>query len=204
MSEVIQPTEKLRTIRLYGDLGSKFGREHKLYVSTPAEAIRALCSQIEGFDKHISNEAYRYAVLIGKRRVNLHTKPEELHEPPGDGIVRIAPIPAGAKRGGLFQTILGVALIATAWFNPLGLAAGSSLLTGMMSVGVGLTLGGIAQLLSPQPKLNLGEGANNKASQYFSGPAQTVPQGNPVPIFYGRGLVGSVPISAGIYAENSQ
>lgn|GEM_PF-1150655 len=33
---------KLRTIRLYGKLGTKYGRIHKLYISSTSEAIRAL------------------------------------------------------------------------------------------------------------------------------------------------------------------
>ncbi|PNQ53699.1 phage tail protein, partial [Vibrio agarivorans] len=40
--------EKLRTIRLYGILGSRFGRTFRLAVSTPAEAVRALAVQIPG------------------------------------------------------------------------------------------------------------------------------------------------------------
>lgn len=206
MSEsIIQPTEKLRTIRLYGPLGTKFGREFKFVVSTPAEAIRALSTQLEGFEKFLSNAAFKYAVFIGRRRVHLNTKLEELYEPPGDGDIRIAPIIAGAKRGGLFQTLLGAALIVAAFYTGGATLAGMStgIAGAMTSAGVGLALGGIAQLLSPQPKINLGESAENKASQYFSGPVQTIAQANPIPICYGHGLVGSVPISAGIYATNS-
>jgi len=41
--------EKLRTIRLYGPLGTRFGREFRLAVDSPAEAVRALCVLLPGF-----------------------------------------------------------------------------------------------------------------------------------------------------------
>lgn len=202
-------SEKLRTVRLYGPLGVKFGREHKFVVASPAEAIQALTLQLKGFEEHLRDEGYGYAILVGKRHLNLTTKLDELHEPPGDGDIRIVPVPAGAKRGGLFQVIIGVVLIVASWYaggamgwGYLG-ASGYAGATMAFTAGVSLALGGVAQMLSPQPKLNLGESAENRASAYFNGPAQTAPQGNPVPIFYGEGIVGSVPISAGIYAENS-
>ena len=34
---------RLTTIRLYGALGARFGRVHKLAVQTSAEAVKALC-----------------------------------------------------------------------------------------------------------------------------------------------------------------
>jgi predicted phage tail protein len=36
------------TIRLLGEAGRRFGRQFKLAVKTPAEAVRALCVQIPG------------------------------------------------------------------------------------------------------------------------------------------------------------
>lgn len=147
---------------------------------------------------------HQYAVLVGRRHLNLATKLDELHEPTGSADIRIAPVPAGAKRGGLFQVVLGAVMIAGAFFTGgATLAAWGTMSTMMFSMGVSLALGGIAQMLSPQPSLSMGKAAENTASAYFNGPAQTTPQGNPVPIFYGEGIVGSMPISAGIYAENS-
>lgn len=201
MSTPHQPAEKLRTVKLYGPLGAQFGREHQFYVNSAAEAVRALNANFQAFAEFLQDTKYQYAILVGKRHLNLNINLDELRDPPGNGDIRIVPVIAGAKRGGLFQTILGAALIALSFIPvtaPLAVAAASM----AFSVGVGLTLGGVAQLLSPQPKLNMG-GAENRASEYFNGPAQTIGQGNPVPIFYGEGIIGSVPISAGIYADDS-
>lgn len=39
---------RLTTIRLYGALGARFGRVHKLAVQTSAEAVKALCINLDG------------------------------------------------------------------------------------------------------------------------------------------------------------
>ena len=39
----------MKTIRLYGELGKRFGREFKLDVQSPAEAVRALRVIVPGF-----------------------------------------------------------------------------------------------------------------------------------------------------------
>ena len=45
----------LRTIRLYGEAGRRFGRVHRLALDTNsvAEAVQALCSQIAGFRAYL-------------------------------------------------------------------------------------------------------------------------------------------------------
>jgi predicted phage tail protein len=66
-------------------------------------------------------------------------------------------------------------------------------------------LGGVAQMLSPQQKgLSSKDSPDNGASYNFNGPVNTQAQGNPVPLLYGRMIVGSAVISAGIYAEDQQ
>jgi predicted phage tail protein len=66
-------------------------------------------------------------------------------------------------------------------------------------VGASLVLGGVAQLLTPVPKIPQGpDTANDPRKTYnFSGIQQTSRQGVPVPCVYGLTLVGSVVISAG-------
>jgi predicted phage tail protein len=65
-----------------------------------------------------------------------------------------------------------------------------------------MTIGGVIQMLSPQQMPKSGESANNGASYNFTGPVNTTAQGNPVPVLYGRMIVGSAVISAGIVAED--
>ncbi|PND31546.1 phage tail protein [Achromobacter pulmonis] len=198
-------SERLRNIRLYGWLGTQFGRFHQLAVGSTAEAIRALCVVLPGFERALADseaKGVRYACLVGKRNIS----EEELRSPTGADVIRIAPVPAGAKRGGLFQTILGAALVAVSFYAPFaGLAITSNLTAGTLafSLGVSLGLGGVSQMLSAQQRgLSAKDGPDNGASYNFNGPVNTMAQGNPVPLLYGRMIVGSAVISAGIYAED--
>lgn len=200
-------TEKIRTVRLYGALGAKYGRVHRFAISSPAEAFRALASQCKGFYEDLVSSRARglgYAVLVGKR----HLRESELDLPPGADDIRIAPVILGSKRGGLFQVMLGAAIIATAWaLGPSStligtFSAGGATQAGAM-FGAAMFLGGVTQLLSPaQQGLSVKDSPDNGASYNFNGPVNTQAQGNPVPVLYGRMIVGGAVISAGIYAED--
>jgi predicted phage tail protein len=194
-------SEKLRTIRLYGSLGAKFGRSHRLAVSSTAEAIRALCVLLPGFEKELTNSESKgvaYACFIGRRNIG----EDALQFPVGEEPIRIAPVITGSKRAGLLQTIVGVVLVvvgAVLTYTGVGAAAGAPL----MKIGAVLALGGVVQMLSPQQRgLSAKDGPDNGASYNFNGPVNTTAQGNPVPYFAGEGIVGSVVISGGIYAED--
>lgn len=198
--------ETLRTVRLYGRLGTEFGRVHRLVVNSTAEAVRALCVVLPGFEAALASSSQNgvaYACFVGRRNI-----PEgELGHPVGNDDIRIAPVPSGAKRGGLFQTVLGAALIGLAVWNPMGWAAlgakGAIGTTTMFSMGVSLAMGGVVQMLTPQQKsLSTKDRPENGASYNFNGPVNTSAQGNPVAVLYGRMIVGSATISAGIFSED--
>jgi predicted phage tail protein len=188
-------SEKVRTIRLYGVAGARFGRVHRFAVSSTAEAMRALCTQVSGFEKFLMNakdNGLTFAVFKGRK--NLGEK--ELEHPVGDDEIRIAPVLVGSKKAGLFQTILGAALIVV---GVLTSAYGGGSLIGL---GASLALGGVMQMLSPQTAGLAGTGPDNGTSYYFNGPVNSSAQGEPVPLVYGRMRVGSKVISAGIYAQD--
>lgn len=193
--------ETLRTVRLYGRLGAQFGRVHRLAVNSTAEAVRALCVLVPGFETEMASSAGQgvaYACFVGKRNLS----EDQLSHPVGDNDIRIAPMPAGAKRAGLFQTILGAAILVVSalTYNAYGATAGWAMMTGM---GVSLALGGVVQMLSPQQRaLSAKDRAENGASYNFNGPINTSAQGNPVPVLYGHMIIGSATISAGIFSED--
>jgi len=197
--------EKLRLVRLYGWLGTRFGREHRLAVASPAEAVRALCALLPGFEKalaHSDARGVRFACFAGRRNLS----EDELAYPVGGDAIRIAPVMAGAKNGGLFQTVLGAVLIAAAAWYSGGLAAAfqaGGMVQATATLGLSMMLGGVAQMLSPQQRmLSAKDGPENGASYNFNGPVNTTAQGNPVPLLYGEMFVGSATISAGIYSED--
>jgi predicted phage tail protein len=72
----------------------------------------------------------------------------------------------------------------------------------MATVGLALALGGIAQIISPVAKDNLSDkDGKNETQRMFNGPVNVVTQGGPIPLVYGRKIVGSVVGSAGIHID---
>lgn len=195
--------QKIRTVRLYGKLGARFGRRFELAVGSPAEAINALCVLLKGFRRELlesKSKGVTYAVFVGQRNL----AKEELALPPGRGEIRIAPVLVGSKRGGVLQTILGAVLVvvgaAISYFSAGSL---SGIGVPMMKFGGVMMLSGVVQMLSPLPRgLSAKDSPENGASYNFNGPVNTSAQGNPVPLLYGEMIVGSAVISGGIYAED--
>lgn len=185
-----------RTLRLYGDMGRLFGRVHRphLETNTPAEAMRYLRSQFPGIDAYLMGAKDRgvgFAIFRGKENIS----EDQLKEPVGDDEIRIAPIIMGSKNGGVFNIILGAVLVlADVFIFHTGYIAG---------VGYSMIVGGVVQLLTPMPKGGKGmDRPDNAPSYVFSGAVNTQAQGNPVPLLYGRMIVGSAVVSAGINAED--
>lgn len=204
--------QPMTTILLSGSLAKAFGRKHRrqLDSGTTQEAFRALKHTLKGFEAAIQTaerKGLRFAIFRNRRNVG-----EDEFSIGGTQEIRIVPVIAGSKRGGIFQTVLGVALIATASYFTGGLAAGGAGLLGAgagvgwtaaAGVGFSMALGGIIQMISPQAKgLSSSSSPDNKPSYAFGGPVNTVAQGNPVGVLYGKRRIGGAIISAGIYAED--
>ena len=142
-------TAVLREVRLYGALGREFGRVFRLAVATPAEAVRALIAVLPGFERAFIGRDGRqgYHVFVGRSALRRDLGEQELSEPLGAADpIRLVPVIQGAKRGGLFQTILGAVLVVVGLFS--AQFGGGALL----QIGAAMILGGVVQLLSPQRK----------------------------------------------------
>ncbi|WP_039028842.1 tail assembly protein [Leclercia adecarboxylata] len=194
---------RLTTIRLYGVLGARFGRVHRLAVQTSAEAVKALCINLDGLESYLldaKKNGMTFAVFRGKRNIGV----DDFKDLTGDTDIRIAPVMEGAKKAGLFQTILGAVMV-VAGIVVTGMTFGSAgvIGAGMISAGIGMMAGGIYQMLSPQPKgLQGRDDPDNKPSYAFGGAVNTLAMGNPVALLYGEREIGGAIISAGIVAED--
>lgn len=194
---------RLTTIRLYGVLGARFGRVHRLAVQTSAEAIKALCINLDGLESYLLNakkNGMTFAVFRGRRNIGA----DDFKNLAGSTDIRIAPVMEGAKKAGLFQTILGAVMV-VAGIVVTGMTFGSAgvIGAGMVSAGIGMMAGGIYQMLSPQPKgLQGRDDPDNKPSYAFGGSVNTLAMGNPVALLYGEREIGGAIISAGIVAED--
>lgn len=194
----------MKTIRLYGELGKSFGRVHQYQVSTPAEAIRAMMATIKGF-KQAMIDGGQYRVSVG-RKIDLdltHTAA------PVSDKESISIIPVVAGSGGFGKVLVGAALVSFAVFAPYAsttLFAGTAAATTVGAIagnlGIALILGGVSELLFKPPKApEMAERPENMPSFMFNGAVNTTRQGNPVPVCYGRMIVGSQVISAGLSVE---
>ena len=203
----------MKTIILNGQLGKLFGRRHQMDVATAGEAVRGLVANFPSIEKYlIETKGVGY-------RVKLHDEPlqdiKQLHHPVGGDTITITPVIAGSKSG-LGQVLLGAAIIvgaailapatmggSIAWGAEAFSVFGTSVTFGNIAmVGVSLSLGGVVQMLSPTPRAGEpAERPDNKPSYVFSGPVNTTAQGHPVPVGYGRLVVGGAVISAGISTE---
>ena len=209
----------MRVIKVYGPLAKFLGRrQFKAVVNTPAEAIRFLVANFPKLKAHMADQYYK--VCAGKNELDVGSHLEQLHYPMAQTeCIRIIPVIAGA--GGAAAKIgIGIALVAAAFIiGPavggfLGIGAGlggagAGLVGGAFAssiglIGVSLVLGGVAQLISPTPKISSGEDSTNdpRKSYSFSGIQNVARQGVPVPVVYGEMIVGSVTISAGINTED--
>jgi predicted phage tail protein len=207
----------LRTIRVYGALARFLKRKmFRAQVANAAEAVRFLLANFPQVEKHMADQYYE--VRVGSRALQLGKDPAELHLPTGQReVISIIPVIAGA--GGNTGKILGgIALVALAialpyiagaavWAGSLSYAAGSaaiSLAPAIGAIGASLVLGGVAQLLTPTPRLNsAGTDAETdpRRSYSFSGVQNVSRQGVPVPVVYGEVIVGSIVVSAGTSTE---
>lgn len=196
----------LRRVILHGRMKKLFGGPFSFDVQTAGEALRALNVNLPGFLDALKEGAYE--VVRGTVKTGQRLELEQVNEfKLGDADFHLIPVIAGSKRSGLVKTILGVALIGAAVFFSGGIAGlaaplgatgilGGGFATNLAIAGLALTFAGVSSLLTPKNQTK-----NSDASFELSGPGNTYGQGNPVPVVYGRCMVGAHMISAGLDVE---
>jgi len=200
----------MKIVKVYGALKKRLGQgRFELDVATPAEAIRALCANFPGLQKWIidsEQDGIGYKVKVGKESIE-EDNLENLHFPWSErDVFSITPVLTGAGRG-WGKVLIGALLIGAAvlmgpggaWAGSkgIGLTIGAGAAKVMTSVGISVSLMGVAEMLSPVPP-GPPEDPNNVSSFNFSGVVNTSRIGTPVPIAYGRVFVGSSVISSGL------
>ena len=189
----------MKVIRFYGDLAKKFGKVHRLEVNSVQEALYALSKMIKGYKEYMqtTGKDMQYAVFLGSEQLLNYELARPFSEKEE---VRIVPMIQGS--GDLFRIVLGIAIVA--FLGPISTPIfGTTIGAIATSFGTSLILGGLSSALfgSNSPELNdpqTYEEIENRPSYSFNGPINTVRQGNPIPVGYGRLLVGSQVVSAGL------
>lgn len=191
----------MRTIKLYGVLRKHFGREYTIDVHSVRDAVNALCAMKPGFEKFLRTGEERglvFSVFCGKRNAG----EQELDLQGSDSSdIRIVPLIQGSKQAGLFQVVLGVALVVGGLFTG---GTTSTLGIGLLSAGAAVGLGGVVQMLSPTTSASVSSNNEdgNNPSYGFGGAVTTVAQGNPYPVLYGEREIGGAVESGGIYTQD--
>ena len=189
----------LKTIKLYGILAKKFGKEFHLAVDNTREAMRALSVQVQGFEHfmlHAHEQGLEFAVFqdeqnIGETELDMNTSAK---------VIKVVPKVKGAGGNGILQTILGAVMVVV---GVVAMAYGQAWGASLVGAGIGMMVGGIAQMLMPKIDNNQDENQDgNKANKGFGSAVTTVAQGNPVPVLYGQREVGGFIASAGQYPED--
>ena len=213
-----------------GELGERFGAEHTYYnLRNGADAIKLLCINMPEFrDYLLASEENGIGFQVIQGEVDFDY--QDLALPFGQKELIIVPVVTGS--GGTVGKILaGIGLIAAAIIlGPavggflglgagLGGAAGAGIIGGAAAMAVGgiglsLVLGGVAQVLSPQPRVptlggfggessrmgsrnrtngpeTLTAGIDGQQSYAYTGAANSVGVGATVPLAYGKVLIGS-------------
>ena len=202
----------LRTVKVYGHLAEHCGQSvFEALVRVPADAIKFLLCNFPEL-RSLMRDGY-YKVAVGKFDLQLADHPEQLHFPLADAdVVKVIPVVSGAGGRGLGAILTGAALIGTAvltggatlglsGFTAAGTGLGFTAAAAAGNIGLALTLGGVATMLTPVPKqFDPGE-ADPSGGFAFSGLQNVSQEGIPVPVVYGEMIVGSVVLSTGLIAD---
>lgn len=216
--------EGLTTIKFHGKFGKFMGREFNVKISSIKEAFRAVDSlsgrKFTKFfleDKRNLNADYR-VLVNGKELASGHSKIDSLEKAAEselfmqNGNLKTIDVIPMVKGSGdfmsIFIIIVGVILIATgvgaamgAWLvgGALGMTS-ATLATTLVIAGIGLVAAGVSNLLAEPPKFAdfKDPGAKKSFGQsfLFDGPEGTAGEGGPVPVGYGRLIVGGVSVTA--------
>jgi len=184
----------LTKVILDGPLGKMFGKEWSLAVTTPNQALSMIEANQPGIIGWIRNNKAKYAnyrVTITDKRgkktyVDEGSYKFQREEQPAS--IRFTPVITGSSAG--LRVVIGAVLLVISYFVPV-------LSPYLAPMGISLMIGGLIEMLSPRPKQS-NNTTDDGTSYYFNGPVNTTAQGVPVPLVYGRCLVGSQAVSASV------
>ncbi len=174
------------TVRFYGDL-KQFGAVFKLDIGSVSEAVRALVTQIPGLREHIEKGSYKVRVdgrYIGNDDVQTVVNSTLHFTPVVQG--------AGKNLAAIGQIVVGIVMIVASFYT------GGATAVAYFASGAGMILGGVAQLLTKMPSMDPMKDSEDLKSSSFSNLANMTAQGAPVPLIYGKMMVGSKVLSQGV------
>ena len=185
----------MKKVYLHGSLGEKFGREWKFDIHSPNDAFCAINANTNGFASYLSQRArdnVYYLVttknprdikteqecekcVITSSRFSLQTSAEEIH---------ITPAPSG----GMGVLLTAFLTTVSGWFTGL-----TFLQQAFVLIAASMAIQGILNALFKPPKRS---DPTTSKSYLFQGVQNRQAQGIPVPLGYGRLMVGSAVVGS--------
>ena len=191
----------LKTIKLYGVLGKKFGKEFHLAVESTREAVKALSVQVPGFEQFMLT-AHEQGLTFAVFQDDENISEDQIDFETGAKVIKIVPKVIGAGGNGVLQTILGAVMVVVGVVM-LYIPGAQPFAASVIGAGIGMMVGGIAQMMMPKMDEGDQNQDGNRANKGFGGAVTTIAQGNPVPILYGQREVGGFIINAGQFAVDT-
>ena len=184
---------QLKKIKVYGKLRQFLGKSYfEAAVKSPQQAMSFLMANFEGLQKHMNDQFYKFK--MGGNEVT-----EEFLSMSGEGDIQIIPVASGAGPLIFGAVLIGAGAIAST-VTSIAFISGA-LATALTTAGVSMIVGGIVDMISPQPKLDISSisdvDPNIRGSYAFNGINNVSSSGVPIPIIYGLVFTGSIVISAG-------
>ncbi len=190
----------LRTVHLLGEMGDKYGSEHRLDVTSVGEALRALDTNFKGFLQDIKKDEY-YNVCVGDFDEKHALNDVTIGMKYKTGDIWIAPEIIGKKNSSITTVIVGIVMVVVgAVLTYYGMGAVG---VPMMKMGAAFIIGGMISLITTvtPPDYDSQEDPDERASFIFDGPINTNEQGGAIPICYGEVLIGSCIVSTSLEIE---
>lgn len=191
----------LKTIKLYGVLGKKFGKEFHLAVESTREAVKALSVQVLGFEQFMLT-AHEQGLTFAVFQDDENISEDQIDFETGAKVIKIVPKVIGAGGNGVLQTILGAVMVVVGVVM-LYIPGAQPFAASVIGAGIGIMVGGIAQMMMPKMDEGDQNQDGNRANKGFGGAVTTIAQGNPVPILYGQREVGGFIVNAGQFAVDT-
>jgi len=189
-----------RKLILQGSAGEALGEEWSVNAPTVGEAFAIVkANKPSEFMEYFSRDDAQGEFSVKLAGEALEASELALHNL-GEGDIVVTPMPKGSKNA-VEKIIVAIALLVYAYYTgDWGTAteAGTGLTTAgsfAAMIGINLMLAGITELMLKEPSKD-----KDEEGAMFGGPANTIKHGLPVPIAYGKVLVGGTPINFGIGA----
>lgn len=174
-----------RKIYLDGDLGEKFGKVLTLDVSSFLEVFQAIECQRPEMRQYLVDCHEKNVGFIMHLEDTPITTEEEILLNFNEGDMYISPAPQGS--GGVLGSVAKIVVGAVMIIGGLALAASGFYFMAAAAFIAGGTLisSGMMTLLAPDPATD-SDDVRQDTSYLFQGSGQTILQGDPVPLLYGR------------------